>query len=448
MIQDCFGGNHASGSAAVVALYEKAAREFLRNRPPNACLLAALAVDPEHPGTLALQGFCNVLLARRETWLKAREIHEMLARHITASSSARDLVMKQALFACIEDEMPDAISILTDYVGEHPDDTVIVKIIHALQFLSGASSAMARFTAHVISRIDPKSDGYGYILGCHAFSLEENGEYRQAEELAQAAMNRDPRDLWSMHALAHVYEMNGRNREGIIWIESARDLWGEGGSFGYHLAWHLALFNLNLGKHERALAVYDRDVRPVPSEEFRDMANAVSLLCRIREDGVDIGDRFDDLAEISRRRSEDMTLIFASLHQLLALIECRDITAADKLVDHLVRKAAGQGQQCAVAANAGLPLALALLDGARNGPSVSMPGRVLRALPQIGGSHAQRDIFLRELAVMAARSGARSLLDNILALRHDMRCADRFTTLIENLVRKTSIVNQPGGLAA
>jgi len=448
MIQDCFGGAHESGSPTVIALYENAAREFLRNRAPNAAFHQALSVDPTHPGTLALQGFCNVLLARCETMQKAREIHGTLMRQGGGSSPSRDRVMMQALAACVDDEMPDAISMLTDYVGEHPDDIVIVKIIHALQFLSGASNAMARFTSQAIARIDPKSDGYGYILGCHAFSLEENGEYRQAEEVAQAAMNRDPRDLWSMHALAHVYEMNGRNREGIIWIESARDLWGEGGGFGYHLAWHLALFNFNLGKHERALAVYDRDVRPVPSEEFRDMANAVSLLCRLRQEGVDIGDRFDELAEISRRRSEDMTLVFASLHQLLALIESRDIAAAEVLVDHLARKAAGQGQQCAVAANAGLPLALALLDGARNGSNVSMPGRALRALPQIGGSYAQRDIFLRELAVTAARSGAPSLLDNILALRHDMRCSDRFTTLIENLARKSSIVNQPGGLAA
>ena len=99
MIQDCFGGDHESGSPTVIALYENAAREFLRNRAPTAAFHQALSVDATHPGTLALQGFCNVLLARCETMQKAREIHAMLTRHGGGSSPARDRVMMQALAA-------------------------------------------------------------------------------------------------------------------------------------------------------------------------------------------------------------------------------------------------------------------------------------------------------------------------------------------------------------
>jgi hypothetical protein len=45
-------------------------------------------------------------------------------------------------------------------------------------------------------------------------------------------------------------------------------------------------------------------------------------------------------------------------------------------------------------------------------------------------------------------AGFASLLDNVLALRHDMRCAGRFSARVESLARKTSISHQTGGVAA
>lgn len=41
----------------------------------------------------------------------------------------------------------------------------------------------------------------------HAFGLVETGSYGLAEERADVALALEPGDVWSVHAMAHVYEM-------------------------------------------------------------------------------------------------------------------------------------------------------------------------------------------------------------------------------------------------
>ena len=73
-------------------------------------------------------------------------------------------------------------------------------------------------------------------------------------------------------------------------------------------------------EHEQVLKIYDEEVRPQQTDDFRDMANAISLLWRLNQTGVDVGSRWADMAEIALRRRHDTTLVFASLHTLAALV--------------------------------------------------------------------------------------------------------------------------------
>lgn len=49
--------------------------------------------------------------------------------------------------------------------------------------------------------------GYCNVLGMHAFGLVENGAYALAEERADVALAMQNTDIWAVHAMAHVYEM-------------------------------------------------------------------------------------------------------------------------------------------------------------------------------------------------------------------------------------------------
>ena len=44
----------------------------------------------------------------------------------------------------------------------------------------------------------------------HAFGLVENGSYALAEERADVALAMQSADIWAVHAMAHVYEMEVR----------------------------------------------------------------------------------------------------------------------------------------------------------------------------------------------------------------------------------------------
>ena len=44
----------------------------------------------------------------------------------------------------------------------------------------------------------------GYLLGCHAFTLEETGEYARAEKTGLEGLKYAADDAWGLHAVAHV----------------------------------------------------------------------------------------------------------------------------------------------------------------------------------------------------------------------------------------------------
>jgi hypothetical protein len=247
-----------------------------------------------------------------------------------------------------------------------------------------------------------------------------------------------------MHAVSHVHEMRGDCATGIDWLEQCRPAWSRCNNFSFHMAWHLALLHLSRGEHDRVLALYDADVRPAPSDDVRDVANAASLLWRLSSLGVETGSRWEDLREIAQRRQEDATLVFAILHTLLALIAVRDRAGISALVGALRARAAGKGDQARAAADVGLPLALLL--------STDDPDRwddiesLLAALPAIGGSIAQRDVFLLALADAAARRGDTAAVAKIAITRGGLKSEDRLIRVIEARARMATVLRQPARL--
>ena len=53
------------------------------------------------------------------------------------------------------------------------------------------------------------------LLGMYTFGLEEAGDYRQAETIGRRSVELDAMD----GVAAHVLEMEGREQEGVDWLE-------------------------------------------------------------------------------------------------------------------------------------------------------------------------------------------------------------------------------------
>ena len=89
----------------------------------------------------------------------------------------------------------------------------------------------------------------------------------------------------------------------------------------------------------------------------------------------------------------------------------------------------GQGDQARVAAEVGRELAEAILAVGEHRPSRLALGRLVEATPALGGSNAQRDLFVRILAMHAAEAGDAAACARILAHRRRLKREDRFAWL-------------------
>lgn len=432
MLEDRFGGQHGSSDPLARAAFEEAVQSVLAHRPSVApALERVLAADPDFTAAHALKGLAAVILARGELRAPAEAALAAARTSLAAQGgTGGERALVDALALAVEGRLAAATARLDARLAQAPHDLLAIKLVHAFRFMLGDAAGMLATGAGLLPAWDASRPGYGFVLGCHAFALEENGELRAAEALGRQAVLHQPDDAWALHAVAHVHEMEGRVAHGIAWLEGARPVWSRCNNFSFHLAWHLALFQLEQGQHARVLELYDREVRPQPTDDFRDVANAVSLLWRLRQEGVPVGERWAELVAIARRRRQDTSLVFASLHYLLALVAAGELAAARELAATLGGAAlTGQGDQARVAAEVGRELAAAILAVGEHRPSRLALGRLVEATPALGGSNAQRDLFVRILAMHAAEAGDAAACARILAHRRRLKREDRFAWL-------------------
>lgn len=433
MLADCYDGRHSTQSATAVGDFEQAVFAVAAHRPAAAFLNGALGADPGMVAALALRGLGVVLLAKAEDFANARralaEAEAALAARDMGTEFERTLVA--ALRHATAGRLKSAAAALEARLKANPNDLLTLKLANALRFMTGEASRMRAVTQQVLPAWTRDDPGYGFVLGLHAFGLEETGAFAEAEAVGLQAVTSEAADIWGIHAVSHVMEMRGRADEGARWLESSRDLWPLCNNFGFHLAWHLALFRLENADYDAVLDLYDRDIRPTETDDFRDIANAVSMLWRLKQDGVDVGQRWQGLHEIARRRRTDTSYVFASLHYLLALIGAGDLDAASDLVACLRDRAhdCRGDDQAQVAAEVGHQAAGLILEAHRRGGAVPGLCELAVRLPMIGGSHAQRDVFVRTLLKMAADAGDPCLFDRLDRIRGGLKSEDRFARL-------------------
>jgi hypothetical protein len=424
-LADRFGTSHRTESCQAVAAFGDAVEAIAAHRPESTTAIdRALSLDPDLVAAHAVRGFSGVILARAETLATARLARDA-ARAAAGqhdSITADEAVLLEALDRAIDGHLRAAAAVLDRHLLCQPHALLLIKLSCSLRFMAGDFLGMRRLTTDTLPAWNPDRTGYGFVLGCHAFALGETGDLTTAERIGIEAVEREPKDAWGLHAVAHVFEMTGRSPEGIAWIERTRSLWRGCNNFAAHLAWHLALFHLRQGNHATVLDLYDTEIRAVRTEDFRDVANAVALLWRLGQHGVDVGGRWQELAQIARRRRNDTTLVFATLHHLLSLAAVGDVSAAGDVLLALQRRAATRSlDQAHVAAVVGVPFTralLSLLDDTQPCPALDA---VAVRLHRLGGSHVQRDLFMRILRQRTARDESQ-----ILAARRGLKRDGRF----------------------
>ena len=323
-------------------------------------------------------------------------------------------------------------------MATHPQDVLAFRLHHFTAFWQGAAERMLAIAEQVLPRIDPAMPGASRLLGCRAFAHEEAGLYTTAEAYGRAAIEADPADLWAAHAVAHVFEMQGRRAEGTAWVARLQPHWAQGNNLKHHLWWHEALYALEQGDHARVLHLYDTGFRNAQSaltqaqpDLYIDMQNACSMLFRLGLRGVAPGDRWEELAELAEARIGDTASAFTLPHWMMALTAAGRFGAAERMLDaiHDVADRALPGP-AATLRRAALPACQAVLHHVRGDHAAAVDALrpALGDLPRLGGSHAQQDVLAQLFLDSAMRAGRRAdavLLLERTAARHPVPLARR-----------------------
>ena len=388
-------------------------------------LNAAIESDPHFALAHACRGLFGALLGRRETLAMAREAEADMRFAIAQRPvTAREQAFADALSLWNAGSPARAAARLDEALRAMPHDAMAMKLVQAIRFVVGDARGMRASIEGALPALGPDHPAHGYALGCHAFTLEETGEYAAAERTGREACAIAPDDAWGLHAVAHVYDMTNDTAAGIAWLTQRPQAWAHCNNFRFHVWWHQALMHLDRGEIDAVLALYDRDIRAERTDDYRDISNAVSLLSRLELEGVDVGTRWDELARLCEARTDDACLAFADLHYMLALLGGGRGAAAHELLARIRRDAVSVTTEPeAVLRHPGLAAAEGLVAFAE-GSHVRAFAHLRRgrdAMATIGGSHAQRDIFERITIEAGLRAGdhegTRALLDQRTARR-------------------------------
>ena len=203
-----------------------------------------------------------------------------------------------------------------------PRDVLALQWALLFDFYCGDAEALRERAAAVLPAWSEADPLYPYVLGHHAFGLEESGRYAEAEAVGRRALARSTRVPWAIHAVAHVMEMQSRHAEGAVWMATWRPFWGVGNGFAGHLGWHEALFALEARDHAKALEVFDLYLNAEANEITLQRVDAASLLWRLDLHGAEVGDRWQRL--LAGWALDDPAAAgssaFNDVHALLALL--------------------------------------------------------------------------------------------------------------------------------
>lgn len=415
MTVDAYDNAVTPTSEATLRAIDDFVTGFLAYDKKAANIIAAADADPDSPLANIYAGF---------TWmfLEAEMAGDMASRYlaraeaVSGGANAREKLLLEQLRRWVANDIPGVEATGEEIVRRFPRDLASAKLHQYHSFNRGDAAAML----HIAELAERGTPGDAHLHGMRAFAHEQLHQLDIAEREARAALELTDREPWAQHALAHVMLGQGRVKEGERFLAEASRTWVDLNSFMYtHNWWHKALFHISLGDNQAVFDAYDNHVWGIEPDYSQDQVGAVSLLARMEVAGLDVGDRWQDVAERMRGRAHDTVQPFLTLQYLYGLARA-GYGEADRLMQAVEHKAAtSEAFDRRVWRDVALPAARGMLAHARGNHaeavrwlSIANPRMV-----EIGGSHAQRDLFGQLLLDANLKAGNWATARDMLEMR-------------------------------
>lgn len=347
VLRDAYGLTVSTASRTAVDAYDRGVRALLGFGADTIdCFRQALEADQDF--VLARAALAVALYLDEQIPAGRAEMERVTAAGTeqAAALTARERRHLEALGLFVGGRSNDAITLMKEILVEFPRDMVLMQRLYYIYFWQGRSADMLELTRGVL----PALGDDGYALGYQAFALEENRRFDEALPLAERAVGLNPRDAWAVHAIAHVH-------------------------------------------HERGSRLFESVFGRIPITIASDLQDSVALAWRL-----------DLFGHPDPRRWLDMPLLlFHDLHVGMALAASGDRASAELLLDRLRQR--GRKSKNPTLGEVVVPLMEGLHAFARGDYALSVARiePVEARIVEVGGSHAQREVFHDTLLAAALR---------------------------------------------
>ncbi|WP_157268324.1 tetratricopeptide repeat protein [Azohydromonas aeria] len=420
-LHDAAGHALTGATPAALDAFEQAAHELrCLAGDPAASIDRALEAAPDMPMAHAFKAWLFLLGTEPEGLPVARAA---VAAGTALPANDRERAHLHAAGLLAQGRWFEAARALEDLSLQYPRDALALQAGHQVDFFTGDSRMLRDRIARALPAWDAATPGFHAVLGMHAFGLEETGDYTQAEAQGRRAVALEPRDSWAWHAVAHTLEMRNQPADGIAWLEPNAASWAPGSFLGVHNWWHLALFHLELDHHDEVLRLYDEAIAGSGLPQLLDLIDASAMLWRLQLRGLDVGARWQPLAERWAPLVRESRYAFNDLHAMLAFTGAGRVDEQQRLLQAqaaaleagddnagFIREVGGAATRAVMAFGDG--------DHAR---CVALLRPIRHRAHRFGGSHAQRDLLDLTLIEAALRAGDRALARGLAVERAALR---------------------------
>ena len=394
----------SGATAASLAAFEQACHElrcFIGD--PVASVDRAIAASPTMTQAHALKAWLHLLGTEPAGLAVARDCLHTASR---LPANARERGHLEAVRLVTEGRWRAAGRVLEDVSAACPRDALALQAGHQIDFFTGDSRMLRDRVARVLPAWDAHVPGFHAVLGMYAFGLEECGDYAQAERFGRESVDREPRDGWGWHSVAHVLEMQNRTAEGIAWLRQDSEAWTRESFFAVHNWWHLALYHLERGELEQVFELCDGPICGKGSAVIVDLIDATALLWRLTLQGIHVGPRWEAVAD-RWALTQPGNYAFNDWHAMMAFVGSGRTKAQKTIIETLRETAQGEGDTAAFAREVGLDASLAIqaFGQGRFAETVRLLRPLRHQAHRFGGSHAQRDLIDLTLLEATIRAG-------------------------------------------
>lgn len=391
---------------------------------------AALSADPglalAHAGTALWSFFLGNTPAARSAIATAAKL--------VAGATRREQQHVQALSAFITGETARGLALVNEHVGEFPRDALLVnQASSSIGF--GGRPDREQFRMAFLERLAPAYGDDWWFQSALAFTYHEVRRFDESRRLSERSLEQYPGNANASHNIAHVHFETDDTDAGVAFLEDWLGGYDRRAPYHCHLAWHLALFELERGGYRRAREIYDRDI--VGSSNARLTAmDGPALLWRLELYGGHEGSLpWRRLAEIAARVARP-GFVFGDIHAALAYASAGDEAALAGVIDNL-RALAGQGHPLAGAVALPLVMGIAAFAAGDFAATLEHLEPADSEIHRMGGSHAQWEVFEETMVVcylrLARHDDALRLLRRRLQhrpSRHDLRWVEETETAV------------------